>query len=91
MLSKAEEKKLQAIHKVISCSLPDCGQYIELRIDEHSNVLDEKKRIYSGSCSKCGKRFKFKHSYLTVLRKALVTPKIQVINTTFSELLSNDE
>jgi hypothetical protein len=91
MLSQTQEKKLETIRRIINCNLSDCGKYIELRIDEHSNVLEDKKRVYAGLCNKCGKRFKIKHSYLAVLGKALGSPKIHVANTAFSGLFSSDE
>jgi Fe2+ or Zn2+ uptake regulation protein len=90
-LSKSEVKKLSPIQKIIGCNLRDCGQYIELHIDEQMNRLIEKQRKYTGSCSKCGKHFKINHSQLSALKKAVGTPTIVIKKTTFDIFFEENE
>ena len=90
-MSKAEEKRVQRVRKIIACQLEDCGQYIELRIDEHTNALEEKKRIFSGLCTKCGNVFLLKNSQLPALTAAVGEPKVRVVSTTFNSLFGEDE
>ena len=90
-LSISEGRKPSPIQKIIGCNLPDCGQYIELHIDEQMNRLVEKQRKYAGSCSKCGKHFKIRHSQLLALKRAVGTVAIVVKKTTFDSLFEENE
>lgn len=90
-MSKAEEKRIERVRKIIACKLDDCGQYIQLNIDEHTNALEERKRLYVGRCTKCGKGFQLRKPLLAALRAAVGEPKVHVINTTFDALFSENE
>jgi hypothetical protein len=90
-MSKAEEKRIERVRKIIACNLADCGQYIELTIDEHTNALEDKKRVFVGVCKKCRKGFRLKKPQLAALRAAVGEPKVRVLKTTYNEIFSENE
>jgi hypothetical protein len=90
-MSKAEEKRIERVRKIIACNLADCGQYIELTIDEHTNALEDKKRVFVGVCKKCRKGFQLKMPLLSALTAAVGATKVRVVSTTFNTLFSEDE
>ena len=91
MLNKVDIRKLERVKKLLACQLADCGNFIELSVDEHTMKLDESKIEYAGMCNRCGKRFKLKQKYVSVLSRGLGSPKIVIVPTTFAKLFGKDD
>ena len=85
-LNKREREYFDKIKKRLGCSFGDCGTYFNLEIWEVAlTEFEERKKKYSGKCSKCHKHIVLRGTELDRFEKTMGIPTIQVIKTTFEQ------
>ena len=85
-LNKKEIEFFQTIMKRIGCDKGDCGTYFNLEIGEVALAeFEERKKKYSGKCSRCQKHLVLRGTELERFIKTMGIPTIQVTKTTFDK------
>ena len=88
-LNKREREYFDKIKKRLGCSLGDCGTYFNLDIGEVAlTEFEERKKKYSGKCSKCHKHIVLRGTELDRFIKTMGIPTIHVIKTTFNQFFT---
>lgn len=80
-------KKQESMKKKVGCIHTDCGKYFTFTISEHVLALDDdKKRIYTGKCSKCHKSIKLKDNATGVFTSVYGETNFEIMKSTFNEM-----
>lgn len=78
--------------KKVGCTLTDCGKHFTFTISEDVLAFsDDKKKIYTGKCSKCHKSIKLKDNAKGVFTSVYGTTNFEIMKTTFNEMFEKDE
>jgi len=88
-LNKREREYFDKLKMRLGCSLGGCGTYFKLEIGEvAATKFEEKKKKYSGKCSKCHKNIVLLGTEIDRFEKTMGIPTIQVIKTTFDQFFT---
>jgi hypothetical protein len=80
-------KKQESMKKKVGCVHTDCGKHFTFTIGEHVLALaDDKKRIYTGKCSKCHKSIKLKDNATGVFTSVYGETNFEIMKSTFNEM-----
>lgn len=93
IVNKQQQKKQESIKKKVGCTLTDCGMHFTFTIGENELALaDERKRKYSGVCTKCHRSIKLNASNLLAFQYVYGKTNIVVMKSSFKNLFeeSND-
>ena len=80
-------KKQGSMKKKVGCIHTDCGKHFTFTIGEHVLTLDDdKKRIYTGKCSKCHKSIKLKDNDTGVFTSVFGATNFEIMKSTFNKM-----
>lgn len=86
-MNKQLLKKQESIKKKISCAFTDCGQHYTFTALEHEvSIVHNRKKIYSGSCSKCHKAIKLTTNNLLTFQSVFGKANIKILKSSFNDI-----
>ena len=80
-------KKQENMKKKVGCIHADCGKHFTFTVNENVLALgNDRKKIYSGKCSKCNKNIKLSVNDIGVFTSVHGATNFEILKSTFNEI-----